>query len=87
MANIDATRAQLRDAAADAGQLVAESWPPSYSWLDRLQRLIEAEQTGRGWTPASELSTSQREQIDSAAGQTVQLLAPIPAMFEASPLP
>jgi hypothetical protein len=58
-----------------------------YSWLDRLQRLIAAEQTGGGWRPASELSTSQRQQIDSAAAETVQLLAPIASMFESSPLP
>jgi hypothetical protein len=85
-ANVDATRAQL-------GMLrpMLARWQPElaavYSWLGRLQRLIAAEQTGGGWRPASELSTSQREQIDSAAAETVQLLAPIASMFESSPLP
>jgi len=85
-ANIDATRAQL-------GMLrpVLASWQPElagvYSWLDRLQRLIQAERAGGHWTPVSGLSTSQREQIDSAAAETVQLLAPIASMFESSPLP
>jgi hypothetical protein len=67
------------------------SWQPelaaAYFWLDRLRRLIAAEQVGGTWTPASELSTSQREQINSAAAETVQLLAPIASMFESSPLP
>jgi len=85
-ANIDATRAQL-------GMLrpMLASWQPelaaAYFWLDRLRRLIAAEQVGGTWTPASELSTSQREQINSAAAETVQLLAPIASMFESSPLP
>ena len=85
-ANIDATRAQL-------GMLrpMLASWQPElavvYSWLDRLQQLIDAEQAGGHWTPVSRLSASQREQIDSAAAETVQLLAPVAAMFESSPLP
>jgi len=85
-ANIDATRAQL-------GMLrpVLASWQPELagvcSWLDRLQRLIQAERAGGHWTPVSRLSTSQREQIDSSAAETVQLLAPIASMFESSPLP
>jgi hypothetical protein len=85
-ANIDATRAQL-------GMLrpMLAGWQPElaavYSWLDRLQRLIAAEQVGGTWTPVSGLSASQREQIDSAAAETVQLLAPIASMFESSPLP
>jgi hypothetical protein len=58
-----------------------------YSWLDRLQRLIKAEQVGDDWTPVSRLTTSQREELDSAAAETVQLLAPIAVMFESSPLP
>lgn len=85
-ANIDATRAQL----GMLGPMLA-GWraglAAAYSWLDLLERLIKAEQTGGGWTPASRLSTSQREQIDSAAAETVQLLAPIASMFESSPLP
>jgi iron uptake system component EfeO len=85
-ANIDAVRAQL----AMLRPMLA-SWHPglavAYSWLDRLQRLIQAEQAGGAWTPVSRLSTRQREQIDSAAAETVQLLAPIAVMFESSPLP
>ena len=85
-ANIEATRAQL-------GMLrpMLDAWRANlaavYSWLDLLQRLITAEHTGAGWTPVSRLSTSQREKIDSAAAETVQLLAPLAAMFESSPLP
>ena len=58
-----------------------------YAWLDRLQRLVGAARTSRGWTPVSSLSSTQREQLDAAAGQTVEMLAEIPPMFEAKPLP
>jgi hypothetical protein len=57
--------------------------PSLYTWLDRLQSLIDAEKTSRGWTPASELTTTQRQMIDAAAGQTLELLSPIPVIVEA----
>lgn len=85
-ANIDATRAQL----GMLQPLLATRYPDLssvYSWLSRLQRLIDAEKTSTGWTPAEALGTTQREDIDSAAAECVQLLAPIAAMFEASPTP
>jgi iron uptake system EfeUOB component EfeO/EfeM len=85
-ANIDAVRAQLamlRPMLASWHQDLAVA----YSWLDRLQRLIQAARAGRDWTPVSRLSTRQREQVNSAAAETVQLLAPIAVMFESSPLP
>lgn len=80
-AGIDATRAQL----GILRPYLSPRYPQTsalYSSLDQLQRLIDAEQTSRGWTPSSTLSTSQREQLDAAAGQTVELLAPIPVIFE-----
>jgi iron uptake system component EfeO len=83
-ANIDATRSQL-------GMLALvlttryQDLSAVYVWLGRLQRLIKARHTGN-WTPVSTLTASQREAIDSAAAQTVQLLAPIAVMFESSPL-
>jgi iron uptake system component EfeO len=85
-ANLDATRARL-------GMLrpMLAGWQPElaavYSQLDRLRRLIEAERAGGDLTPVSGLSTSKREQLDSAAAAAVQLLAPIAVMFESSPLP
>jgi iron uptake system EfeUOB component EfeO/EfeM len=57
-----------------------------YSWLDRLQSLINAEQTSSGWTPAADLSTDQRAMIDAAAGQTLELLSALPVIFEAERL-
>jgi iron uptake system component EfeO len=56
-----------------------------YSWLDRLQQLVDAEKTGHGWTPVTSLTTGQQEMLNSAAGETVQLLALIPPLFEANP--
>jgi iron uptake system component EfeO len=84
-ANIAATRAQL----AMLRPLLVSRYPglPSaYAALGRLQRLITAEQAGGKWTPVGRLTTAQREDIDSAAAQTVQLLAPIAVMFETGPL-
>jgi len=52
-------------------------------WLNRLQNLILAARHPNGsWTPVSQLSTPQRELIDAAAGQALQVLAPIAAIFE-----
>jgi iron uptake system component EfeO len=85
-ANIDAVNAQL----AMLRPLLVTRYPelPSvYAWLNRLKRLVDAEHTGSGWTPVSKLTTSEREEINSAAAETVQLLAPIAVMFESSPLP
>jgi iron uptake system component EfeO len=84
-AGIDATRAQLNM----LQPLLAGRYPdlPALdSWLNRLQDLIDAEKTSRGWTPASELSTTQRAMIDAAAGQTLELLSPLPVIFEAERL-
>ena len=54
-------------------------------WLDRLQSLVSAEKTSHGWTPVGSLTTGQHEMLDAAAGETVQLLALIPPLFEADP--
>ena len=84
-ANIDATRAQLAMLQPMlAGQYAA--LPQVDALLDRLQRLIDNGHTSNGWTPVSALTTTEREDIDSAAAETVQLLAPIAVMFESSPL-
>jgi iron uptake system component EfeO len=84
-AGIDATRAQLEM----LYPLLAGRFPDLHAldtWLDRLQDLIDAEKTSRGWTPASELTTTQRQMIDAAAGQTLELLSPLPVIFEAERL-
>lgn len=80
-AGIKATRAQL----AILHPFLVTRYPQTaalYSSLEQLQRLIDAEKTSRGWTPAGDLSATQREQLDAAAGQTVELLSPIPDIFE-----
>jgi iron uptake system component EfeO len=85
-ANVEATRAQL----SMLRPLLASRYqdlPTVYTWLGRLRRLVDAERTVHGWTAAAALSITQREDIDSAAAQCVQLLAPVAVMFEASPLP
>jgi iron uptake system component EfeO len=62
-----------------------QNLPTLYNCLARLQSLVAAEKTSRGWTPVSSLSTEQREMLDAAADETVQLLALIPPLFEADP--
>jgi hypothetical protein len=85
-ANIDATLAQLAMLRPMlAGQYSA--LPQAYTWLHRLQGLINDERTSNGWTPVSALTATQREDIDSAAAESVQILAPIAVMFESSPQP
>jgi iron uptake system component EfeO len=84
-AGIDATRAQLKM----LGPMLTGRYTELHaldSWLDRLQNLIDAERTSRGWTPASELTITQRQMIDAAAGQTLELLSALPVMFEAERL-
>jgi iron uptake system EfeUOB component EfeO/EfeM len=57
---------------------------PSVSfWLNRLQNLISAQRSAGGtWTPVSKLSTTSRQQIDAAASQALQELAPIAVITE-----
>ena len=51
--------------------------------LGTLDRLLMAERgPGGRWTPVRELSTDRREQLDAAAGQVLQELAPIAAVTE-----
>jgi iron uptake system component EfeO len=80
-AGIDATRAQL----SILYPYLVTRYPQTaalYSSLNQLQHLVDAEDTSHGWTPVSGLGTTQREQLDAAAGQTVELLSPIPVIFE-----
>ena len=57
--------------------------PAVYTWLDRLQSLLNHTKTPNGrWLPASALGESSRQQIDAACGQTLEELAPIAAITE-----
>jgi iron uptake system component EfeO len=57
--------------------------PAVYAGLDRLDHLLNAARRAHGGrTPVRRLATIQREQIDAAAGQVLQELAPIAAMTE-----
>ena len=57
--------------------------PAVYSGLDRLDRLVSETQRPDGsWTSVARLSAAQREQIDAAAGQILQELAPVASMTE-----
>ncbi len=57
--------------------------PRTDSAIGRLQRLVDAARRPDGsWTPVGDLGTAQREQIDAAAGQALEDLASIAAIFE-----
>jgi iron uptake system component EfeO len=57
--------------------------PAVYAGLDKLERLLVAEERPGGhWTPVRALGTDRREQIDAAAGQVLQELDPIAAITE-----
>jgi iron uptake system component EfeO len=57
--------------------------PAVTAGLGTLNRLLLAERgPGGRWTPVRRLATGHREQIDAAAGQVLQELAPIAAMTE-----
>jgi iron uptake system component EfeO len=57
--------------------------PAVYTWLDRLQALIEAQRQPDGtWVPVSQLSQSANQAIDAACGQLVEELAPIASIAE-----
>ncbi len=56
--------------------------PGVYRWLGRLQALIDARHHGPAWTPASQLPTLTRQQVDAAASQSLQELAPIAVITE-----
>ena len=85
-AGIDATRAQL----GILHSALVTRYPQTaqlYRSLAQLQNLVDAEKTSHGWTPVHDLTTAQRENLDAAAGQTVELLSPIPVIFEQERIP
>jgi iron uptake system EfeUOB component EfeO/EfeM len=56
--------------------------PGVYLWLGRLQSLLNAQHHGTAWTPVSQLPVATRQQIDAAASQSLQELAPIAVITE-----
>jgi iron uptake system component EfeO len=57
--------------------------PGVYTWLNRLQALLEAEHQPDGtWVAVSKLSASARQDIDAACSQALQELAPIASIAE-----
>jgi iron uptake system component EfeO len=57
--------------------------PGVYTWLDRLQALLEAQRQPDGtWVPVSQLPVSAGQAIDAACGQALEELAPIASIAE-----
>jgi iron uptake system component EfeO len=59
-----------------------QALPAVYTWLNRLQSLLSAQHRNGTWTPVSQLTTATREQIDAAASQALEELAPIAVITE-----
>jgi iron uptake system EfeUOB component EfeO/EfeM len=85
-AAIDATRSQLQILnpllAGRLGDL-----PTLTTSLNRLAGLVDQAHARGRWTPSAQLSTEQKTELDAAAGQTLELLAQIPPMFEEKAIP
>lgn len=47
------------------------------AWLKRTEALVNAQEHGGSWTPAGDLATGDREQLDGAVGELLENLAPI----------
>jgi iron uptake system component EfeO len=57
--------------------------PAVYTWLNRLQGLLEAEHRPDGaWVPVSQLPLPASQAIDAACGQVLEELAPIASIAE-----
>jgi iron uptake system component EfeO len=57
--------------------------PAVYTWLDRLQALVEAQRQPDGtWIPVSQLPQAASQAIDAACGQLLEELAPIASIAE-----
>jgi iron uptake system component EfeO len=56
--------------------------PAVYTWLDRLQKVIDGTHTSHGWTAVGALPTTTRQDVDAAASQSLVELAPIAAITE-----
>jgi iron uptake system component EfeO len=56
--------------------------PAVYTWLGRLQKLIDTTRTSHGWTAVGQLPATTRQDIDAAASQSLVELAPIAVITE-----
>jgi iron uptake system component EfeO len=62
--------------------------PAVYTWLDRLQSLLQKEHLPNGqWISVSALPAATRQDIDAACGQVLQELAPIASITEPRIMP
>ena len=85
-AAIDATTSELKILHSLLVGRLADL-PALTSSIDRLRQLTAAAHTRRGWTPSTRLTAGHKVELDAAAGQTLELLAQIPPMFEEKAIP
>lgn len=80
-ANVDGTRAVL-GALRPALKPRYDKLPEVDRWLDRLTRLLDAAHHDGRWTSADGLDHADRQRLDAAIGQSLELLAPVAALAE-----
>ncbi len=76
-ANLDGTQAVL-DAIGPVIQPRYPGWPQVGAWLSRVRALV----TGLRGTPVDALARVDRERLDAAVGQLLEVLAPVAAIGE-----
>jgi iron uptake system component EfeO len=81
IATIGANLVGTQEALAPLEPLLAARYPAlasTKSWLDRAASLVESYHRPDGsWTPLADLTTPQRQALDAALDESVQLLAPV----------
>ncbi|MFJ3798745.1 iron uptake transporter permease EfeU [Streptomyces sp. NPDC090088] len=50
--------------------------------IARLQKLLDAEHQGAGWTPVEKLDATARQQLNGVTGQLLEDLSPVPDLLE-----
>jgi iron uptake system component EfeO len=82
LANIDGTRAVL-EVLRPLLSTRFSGLSDVDSWLDRAQKVVEgARRADGGWTPVSQLSRPQRQQLNGTVSELTERLAPIAAIAE-----
>ncbi|MFJ8595771.1 iron uptake transporter permease EfeU [Streptomyces sp. NPDC093598] len=86
LATADANLAGTRELLTVLRPLLTSRAPKLLPTVDadiaRLQKLLDSEHHGAGWTPVDRLDPAAKARIDGAAGQLLEDLSPVPDLLE-----
>ncbi|MGV4980702.1 iron uptake transporter permease EfeU [Streptomyces sp. NRAIS4] len=86
LATADANLAGTRELLTVLKPLLTSRAPQLLPTVDadiaRVQKLLDAAHDGDHWTPADQLSASDRQRLNGATGQLLEDLAPVPDLLE-----